>query len=65
MESNYKFKKNHIKNCTCYYFDGIIKIGDFDFDNISTDKKSYEIILIYDISYKTLTSAKPMHIRFD
>ena len=33
MESNYKFKKNYIKNCRCYHFDNIIKIEDFSFDN--------------------------------
>ena len=34
MESNDKLKKINIKNCTCYYFDDIVKIEDFDFDNI-------------------------------
>ena len=28
-------------------------------------KKSYENILVYDISYKTLIGAKPLRIRFD
>ena len=54
-----------IKNWTCYYFDDIIKLEDFDIDNILIDKKSYEDILIYDISYKTLVDPKPLHIRFD
>ena len=39
MESNDKSKEIYIKNCTCYYFDDIIKIENFDFDNISIDKK--------------------------
>ena len=39
MESNDKLKEIYIKNCTCYYFDDIIKIENFDFDNISIDKK--------------------------
>ena len=30
-----------IKNLTCYYFDDIIKIADFDFDNILLNEKSY------------------------
>ena len=34
MESNNKLKEINIKNCTCYYFDDIVKIEDFDFDNI-------------------------------
>ena len=29
------------------------------------DEKLYENILIYDVSYKTLIGAKPLHIRFD
>ena len=48
----------------CYYKDDIIKIEDFDFD-ILIDEKSYEILLIYNISYKSLISAKPFGIRFD
>ena len=50
--------KNRIQNCACYYFNDIIKIEDFDFDKILLDEKSYENILIYDISYKTLIGAK-------
>ena len=33
MENN-EFKKVFIKNCTCYYFDDISKLEDFDFDNL-------------------------------
>ena len=61
MESNGKLKEIDIKNCTCYYFNNIIKIEDFDFDNV----KSYKNILVHDISYKTLIGAKPFDIRFD
>ena len=39
MKSNGKLKDINIKNCTCYYFDNIIKIGGFDFDNILLDEK--------------------------
>ena len=50
----------------CYYSDDIIKIEDFDLDNILTDEKSYENVLAYNISYKSLIdSNKPLHIRFD
>ena len=45
--------KSWIKNRTCYYFDDIIKLENFDLDNILTDKKLSKNILIYDISYKT------------
>ena len=50
MESNEKLKEIAIKNCMCYYFNDIIEIEDFDFDNILKDEKSYENILVYNIS---------------
>ena len=65
MESNDKLKEIDIKNRTCYYFDDIIKIEDFDLDNILVDEKSYENILVSNISYKSLIYSKPLRIRFD
>ena len=65
MESNNELKEIDIKNGTCFYFEDIIKIEDFDFNNILTDEKSYESILVLDISYKILIGAKPLRIRFD
>ena len=62
---NNEFKKVGIKNHTCYYFNDIIKLEDFDLDNILIDEKSHENILIFDISYKTLIGLKPLQIRFD
>ena len=59
MVSNDKLKEINIKNRLCYYFNDMIKIEDFDFDNILLDEKSYGNILIYDISYKILIDAKP------
>ena len=60
-------KEIDIKNRTCYYFDDIMRAGDFNFD-VSLDKKSYENsyenIMIYNMSYRTL-GAKSLHIRFD
>ena len=50
MESNDKLKEIDVKNCTCYYFDEIIKIEDSDPD-ILREEKSYENILVYIISY--------------
>ena len=38
MENN-EFKKILIKNCTCYYSGDIIKLEDFDIDNILIDEK--------------------------
>ena len=44
---NHELKEVSIKNRTCYYFDDIIKIEDFDFDNILLDEKPYGNIFIY------------------
>ena len=63
MENN-ELKKISIKNHKACYFNKIIKFEDFDFEML-LDEKSYENILIYDNSYKTLISAKPLHILFD
>ena len=49
-------------NPTCYYFDDIIKLEDFDLDIILIDEKSHKKILIYDISYKTLIDLKTLDI---
>ena len=64
MKDN-EFKAVRIKNRTCCYFNEIIKLEDFDPDNILIDKKSHGNILIYDISYKALLDRKPLRIRFD
>ena len=68
-EGNYgeqlRIKKNDIENCTCFYFENIIKIEGFDLDNILIDEKPYENILVYDISHNTWTGTKPLCIRFD
>ena len=49
MESNDELKEINIINRTCYYFDGIIKIEDFNLDNILIDVKSYANILVYNM----------------
>ena len=54
-----------MKNRRCYYFDDIIKLEDFDLDNILIDEKCHDNILIYGISYKTLIGPKPLRIRSD
>ena len=38
MDSTNELKEIDIKNCTCYYFDDIIKIESFDTDNILIDE---------------------------
>ena len=61
MESNDKLKDIDIKNCTCYYFDDIIKIEYFYLDNILIDEKSYKNVLVYNISYKSLIDCQPTY----
>ena len=64
MDSNDELKETDIKNRTCYYFDDITKIENFNLDYILIDVKSYENILVHNISYKTLVGTKPLRIRF-
>ena len=63
MESKDKLKETYIKNRAPNYFDEIIKIEDFDPVNILIDEKSYENILVYNISYKSLIDSMPSRIR--
>ena len=64
-------KQRWIKNFTCCYFDDIIRFWDrdIDFSDILLEKKldneKYKNILIHNISYRTSTAAKPLHIRFN
>ena len=53
------------KNRAHFYFNNIIKLEDFDFDNVLFNEKSYENILIYDVLCKTLIGTKTLHIMFD
>ena len=62
---NNELKKFAIKNCTSYYFGDLIKLEDFDLNDILIDEKSDEKNLICDISYITLTGLKPLRSRFD
>ena len=43
----------------------IIKIEDFDLENIFTDEKLYENIFIYNIWNEIVIPAKPLRIRFN
>ena len=71
MESQDELEEIEIKNPACYYFDDIIRFWDrdIDFSDILLKEKlcieKYENILIYNISYKRLTGAKPLRIRYD
>ena len=58
--------QHYFKNRTCNYFDDIIRIDGFHFNNILFDEEPYKSILIYDIRYKTWISAKSyLHFIFD
>ena len=65
MVSNNELNEIQIKNCTCYYFDDMIKFEDFHFDDILIDERSQENVLVYGISYKSLIGAKHFCTRFN
>ena len=65
MKSKNELKEIDIKNRVCYYFDDIINGTKINFSNILLDKKLYENISVYNISYKTPAGPKPLRIRFD
>ena len=48
-----------------YYFNDIIKIEDFNLENILIDENSYKNILVYNILYKNLIASKPLCVRFN
>lgn len=51
-------KEIKIKNRKFYYLDYIIKNENVNLDNNVTDKKSYENLSVYNISYKNIIAAK-------
>ena len=55
---NNELKKDCIKNITRYYFDDIIKLKDFDLDNVLIDDKSYKNM--YDFFLCEIDSIKYM-----
>ena len=63
MKSHDELIEINIKNDIRSYFNDIIKIEDFDFNNILLHEKSYKITLVYVISYKTFIVPKPVRIR--
>ena len=65
MKSKNKFKEIDIKNRGCYYFDDMINGKKINFNNIVINKKLYENISVYNISYKSQIGPKLLHIRFD
>ena len=65
MESNDELKKKNIKNRTCFCFDNIIRVRGISPNNILLNEKSHRKTLIYEVSYKTFMSEKPLCIWFD
>ena len=65
MKIKNELKETDIKNPVYYYFRDIINGTKVNFSNILLKKKLYENVSVYNISYKTPTSPKPLHIRFD
>ena len=57
------FKKLILK--VVYYFDDIINGTKINFSNILSNKKLYENISVYSISYKRPIGPKPLLFRFD
>ena len=63
MESKHELKEINIKNCACFYFENLIRVFNFNFDNTLLEEKLYENISVYGMSYKALTGPKPLCIR--
>ena len=42
VENKNELKEIDIKNCTCSYFDDIMRVVDINFDNILLDEKLYK-----------------------
>ena len=64
MESKDELKEFKIKSYACYYFNDVMRVIDIGFSDILLTEKSYENILIYNISYKIFMGAKPLCIWF-
>ena len=64
MKSKNELKEIDIKNHAWYYFDDIVNGTKINFSNILLEKRLYEHISVYNISYKHLTGPKPLRIRF-
>ena len=63
MKSKNKSKETDIKNRVCFYFDNIIDGTKINFNNILINRKLYENISVYNISYKIQADLKPSRVR--
>ena len=57
-----KVKQTETKNGTCYFYNDIINIEEFDSNLLKIDKKSYKDIDIYYIGYITIKKLVIMKI---
>ena len=65
MDGKNELKSIVINNRLLCHIDDTIQDIDISFSNILLDKKLYETMSVYDVSHKTSTGQKPLHIRFD
>ena len=65
MKSKNEFKGINVTSRACYYFDNKINGSKINFNNILLNEKLYEIISVYNISYKTRASPEPLRIWLD
>ena len=65
MKSKNELKGIDIASRACYYFDNKINGSKINFNNILLNEKLYEIISVYNISYKTWASPEPLRIWLD
>ena len=62
MKCKNELKEIDIKNRACYYFDNIINGTKINSSNVLLNKKLYENISVYNISYKSPAGPKPLRI---
>ena len=62
MKCKNELKEIDIKNRACYYFDNIINGTKINSSNILLNKKLYENISVYNISYKSPAGPKLLRI---
>ena len=62
MKCKNELKEIDIKNRACYYFDNIINGTKINSSNVLLNKKWYENISVYNISYKSPAGPKLLRI---
>ena len=62
MKCKNELKEINIKNRACYYFDNIINGTKINSSNVLLNKKWYENISVYNISYKSPAGPKLLRI---